>query len=153
MNLSTKCLPAALLSTFLLSVPAAKAMTFPEFDHMSSDDRQAYLNFMMKSAEQVLNEEGRRDDAAKVYQLFTEISPGSDLSIGEAELETNLANARVHDAEKMSKDPNARRIQVEAALLGTLGKNGIQISPAFVKDFMQLAGTFKPKHSPQTDKK
>jgi len=70
------------------------------------------------------------------------------LPLGEAELEMNLDAGRVRDAEKHIQNHNAPRVQVEAALVGTLRKNGVEMTPDFVRAFMQLTGTFKPKFPP-----
>ena len=75
-------------------------MDFQQFDHMASEDRQAFLNSLPKAAESVLNQEGRGTDAQKVHVLFNEIRPGDNLPVGEAELELNVDNARVADAKK-----------------------------------------------------
>jgi len=61
----------------------------------------------------------------------------------------NLDNARVRDAEKHIQNHDAPRIQVESALALTLSKNGIEITRDFVRSFLQLTGTFKPKLPPQ----
>ena len=31
-------------------------------------------------------------------------------------------------------------------------KNGIKMTPDFIRSFLKLTGTFKPKHPPQNDK-
>jgi hypothetical protein len=136
-------IPAVILSAVMLLSGAAQAMDIVQFDQMTSQGRQAFLNFLPQAAETVLNQEGRSADAAKVHHLFNDISPGSNLPLGEAELEMNLANARVHDAEKHAQNPDAPRVQVEVALVGTLSKNGVQIAPDFAKAFMQLTGTIQ----------
>ncbi|HYL36049.1 MAG TPA: hypothetical protein VEV17_09070 [Bryobacteraceae bacterium] len=153
MNRFNKFLAATFLSAAMLFAgAAAQAMPFQQFDHMAAQDRQDYLNFLVGSAQKVLKAQDRDADAAKVHRLFTEIRPGDNLPIGEAEFEMNLDNARVRDAEKAIQNPNAPRVQVESALALTLSKNGIQITPDFVKDFVQLANTFKPQ-VPATRKK
>jgi hypothetical protein len=76
------------------------------------------------------------------------IRPGDNLPVGEAELELNLDNQRVRDAEKHIQNPDAPRIQVETALALTLNKNGVEITPDFVRSFMQLTGTFQPQSPP-----
>ena len=140
-------LTAAMIATGI----EAQAMTFPQFDHMADQDRQDYLNFMVKSAQQVLENQGRHADAVKVHRLFTEYAHSGDgLPLGEAELETNLDAARVRDAGRIVQNPNAPRIQIETALIGTLDKNGITLTPDFVKGFVQVASTFQPQFPPLT---
>jgi hypothetical protein len=141
------------LSAAMLLTSAAQAMTFDQFDHMAAQDRQAYMNFLVEAAQEVLIDEGKRDVADKVYRLFHEIHPGDELPIGEAEFEGNLANARVRDAEKHAKDHNAPRVQVESALTETLKKNGIELSPDSYKDLVQMASTFKHKVPPQEEER
>lgn len=142
------CFPVCavlLLPSFCL-LPA-QAMDITQFDQMTNRDRQAFLNSLSRDAETVLNQEGRSADAQKVHQLFNEIHPGDVMSFGEIELEENLDNARVRDAQKHLQNHNAPRVQVEAALVGTLSKNRIQMTPDFIKALMQLTATFQP-HSP-----
>jgi hypothetical protein len=148
MNRFNKFLVAAFMSAALLLPNMAQAMDIIQFDQMTAQDRQAFLNFLPKAAETVLEQEGRSADKEKVHHLFNDILPGDALPIGEAELEGNLVNARVRDAQKHIQNPDAPRIQVETALALTLSKNGVQITPDFVRSFMQLTGTFKPKHTP-----
>ena len=131
---------------------AALAMPFQQFDHMAARDRQDYMNFLPKAAETVLRQQGRDADAAKVHQLFTEIHPGDVMSFGEMGFEENLDRARVADAKRAIQDPNLPRIQVETALAVTLKKSGIEMSPDFLKDFAQLASTFKPQSPPAKEK-
>jgi hypothetical protein len=148
MNTFNKLLIIGFLATALLLPNMAQAMSFPQFDSMSNQDRQDYLDFMTDCAHQVLVDEGRTADADKMYHLFNDVAPGSVLSLGEGEFELNLANERVHAAQKMIDQPNAPPVQVGTAMLGTLMNNGIKITPDFVKSFQQLTSTFKPKHPP-----
>ncbi|HEY1215415.1 MAG TPA: hypothetical protein VGE93_17430 [Bryobacteraceae bacterium] len=135
-------LSIAILSAVFLS-GTAQAMDIVQYDQMTSQDRQAFLNFVPQVAETVLNQEGRSADAAKVYQLFNDIGPGDNLPVGEAEFELNLDAARVRDAEKHAKNHDAPRVQVETALISTLKKNGIEMTPDFIKDLFQLTGTIR----------
>ena len=142
----TRTASAALIASTLFFSSFLQAMTFQQFDHMAAQDRQDYLDFLVDASQRVLIDQGRKDVAAKVYQLFHEIHPGDHLSIGEAEFEGNLAHIRTLDAERHAQNHDAPRAQVEAALALTLNNKGIQVTPDFVKSFVQLANTFKPKH-------
>ncbi len=154
MNRFNKFLAATFLSAAMIFTGTlAQAMPFQQFDHMAAQDRQDFLNFQSSAAEKVLEQEGRSADALKVHHLFNDILPGDGLPIGEAELEGNLDNQRVRDVEEHIKNPDAPRIQVESALALTLSKNGIKITPDFVKSFMQLTSTFQPKLPPKDAKK
>jgi hypothetical protein len=154
MNRFNKFLAATFLSAFMLFTTGAQAMDIIQFDQMTAQDRQAFLDSLSRDAETVLEQEGRSADALKVHQLFNDIIPGDALPIGEAELEGNLDNARVRDTEKHIQNPDAPRVQVETALISTLKKNGIEISTDFIKDLFQLTSNFKPKLPPQSkDKK
>jgi len=149
MNGVKKYLAATFLSAAMLLPNMAQAMDIIQFDLMTAQDRQDFLNSLPKAAETVLEQEGRSADAMKVHHLFNDISPGSNLPLGEAELEMNLANERVRDAKKHIQNPNAPRVQVEVALALTLSKNGIEITPDFVRSFMKLTGTFQPQSPPR----
>jgi hypothetical protein len=129
----------------LLLPTLAQAMTIVEFERMQAKDRQDYLDFLVEGAQKVLIDEGQKEVAAKVYQLFHEIHPGDALSFGEIAFEENLARARVADAKRHANEPNARRLEVEDALFVTLKKNGIQLPKAF----FTIGSNFKPKYPPQ----
>jgi hypothetical protein len=148
MNRFNKFLVAAFMSAAMLLPNMAQAMEIIQFDQMAAQDRQDFLNSLPKAAETVLEQEGRSADAQKVHRLFNDIRPGDNLPVGDAELELNLANARVRDAEKHIQNPAAPRVQVETALISTLKKNGIDISTDFIKGLFQQTGTFQPKHTP-----
>jgi hypothetical protein len=133
MNRFNKFLVAAFMSAAMRLPNMVQAMDIVQFDQMTAQDRQAFLDFVRQAAETVLNQEGRSDDAAKVHHLLNDISPGSVLPLGEAEFEMNLDNERVRDAEKHAQNHDAPRVQVEVALAETLSKNGVKITPDFVK--------------------
>jgi hypothetical protein len=99
-------------------------------------------------AQKVLKDEGRADLAEQVHKLFTTINPGSQISLGMGEFEMNLARARVADVKRIENDPNARRLEVEDAMIVTLRKNGIELPPSF----LTVASGFKPKLPPQVKK-
>jgi hypothetical protein len=139
-----RSLSAMVISAVMLLASSAQAMDIIQFDQMTSQDRQNFLDSLSRDAETVLNQEGRSADAAKVHQLFNDIRPGDNLPVGEAELELNLDSARVRDDEKHIQNPNAPRVQVEVALVETLSRNGVKITPDFVKALLQLTGTFRP---------
>jgi hypothetical protein len=144
MNRFNKFLAATILSASLLAASVVQAMDITQFDQMTSQDRQSFIDFLPQAAETVLNQEGRSDDAAKVHQLFNAVSSGSDLPLGVAELEGNLANQRVRNVQQHIKNPDAPWLQVESALALTLNAHAIKITPEFVKALMQQTGTFRP---------
>ena len=139
---------AVLLATMLFT-SMAQAMQIQLFDRMAAQDRQDYIDLLMRGAEKVLIEAGRRDDAAKVHKLFNDIKPGSHLPLGEAEFELNLANARVADAKLHVDHPKEPRLEVEDAMAVTLEKNGIELPDSF----FSVGKDFKPKAGPQQKKK
>jgi hypothetical protein len=153
MNRINRFLVAAFMSAAMLLPNMAQAMDIIQFDQMTAQGRQAFLDSLSRDAETVLQQEGRSADVLKVHQLFNDIRPGDNLPVGEAELELNLDSARVRDAEKHIRNPDAPRVQVEVALVETLSKNGIQMTPDFIKGLMQQTGTFQPQSPPQQQTK
>lgn len=139
-----KYLAATILSAVLFS-NAARAMGIIQFDQMTAQNRQTFIDLLPIAAETVLWQENRAADLSKVTRLFNDFSPGSDLPLGMVELEGNLDNQRVRDAEQNIKNHNAPRLQVESALALTLLKNGVAITPDFVRSIMQLTGKFQPR--------
>jgi hypothetical protein len=144
-------LVAAFVSAAMLFPRTVRAMDIIQFDQMAARDRQDFLDTLPTVAQTVLEQAGRSADAQKAQHLFNDISPGSKLPLGEAELEMNLDNARVRDAEKHIKNLETPRVQVEVALAETLQKNGIEVTPDLIKSLMQQTGTFKPTDPPGGD--
>jgi hypothetical protein len=140
---------AVLLSGNLVSSISLHAMEIQKFDMMSSEDRQAYMDFLPEAAQRLLAEAGRKDDASKVHNLFKEIHPGNVLSDGEIAFEENLDRARVADVKKHAEDPSARRLEVEDALFVTLKKAGVVLP----QSFFVVGKDFKPKHPPKEEKR
>ena len=100
-------------STVLLTLAAmlftgvAQAMEIWKFDKMSDEDQKEYVIRLVESAQKVLRDEGKADEAEKVAKLFTTKSADSDVSIGMSKFITNLALARVADLKRVEEDPNA----------------------------------------------
>ncbi|MGA7950831.1 MAG: hypothetical protein WCA45_11835 [Thiobacillaceae bacterium] len=128
-------------SVALLFTSAAQAMKIQQFDRMSARDQDDYIVLLLKGAEQVLTDAGRPDQAAQVEKLFTTIEPGDENSLGMVELELNLAAVDKADADNLVKNPDAKPLPVELAMIATLKKNGI-ILP---KSFMHVGDSFQPK--------
>jgi hypothetical protein len=143
MNRFNKLLAATFLSAAMLMSTVAQAMQVQVYDRMSTRDQADYIGVMIKGAEQVLTDQGRSDLADKVKELFTTREPGDDNTIGMVELELNLAALSKADADNLVRDPNAKPLQVELAMIATLRANGI-ILP---KSFMHVGDNFQP-HDP-----
>jgi hypothetical protein len=109
-----------ILSAIVLLSGPAHAMTIVEFDKMDVNDRDEYKPDLIVGAERVLREAGHPDQTQRVHKLFTEIARGDDISTGIAEFEIILAKLRVRDLERLQKDANARRLEVEDAMAVTL---------------------------------
>ncbi len=143
MNRFNRMLAATFLSAAMLVTSAAQAMEIRQFDKMAVQDQGDYVGLLVGGAEQVLKDEGRADLAAKVDHLFTTTLPGDAHTIGAVEFERNLALAREADVKRVEKDPNARRLEVEDAMIVTMRKNGIELPSSF----LTVVSGFKPKHS------
>jgi hypothetical protein len=134
----------AIISASLLFTGPAQAMPIQVFDRMSTHDQGDYIGVMISGAEQVLTEEGKADQVAQIKKLFTTRQRGDDNTIGMVELELNLAALSKADADNLVKNPNARPLAVELAMIATLKANGI-ILP---RNFMRVGDNFKPKDPP-----
>jgi hypothetical protein len=128
MNGLNKHLAVAFVSIAILFVGMAHTATFPQFDVMSDDAKTEFVTDMVDRTEQALRDEGKADLAGKNGAAFVDIAPRDRLSLGMVELERNIARARVADLHGLEKDPKAKRVYVEDALLVTLEKNGIELS-------------------------
>jgi len=138
-------LSAVLLFASVLLPRATQAMEIRQFDKMAEQDRNEYVADLVQGAEKVLRGAGKADQAAKVSKLFTTHLGNDQSSVGVVEFMSNLARARLADAQNVAKDPNAQRIEVEDALGVTLQKNHIDLPDSFYT----VMSNFRPKHPPQ----
>jgi hypothetical protein len=141
-------LVATFLSAAMLFTGSLQAMEIQQFDKMAAQDQHDYLNVLVNGAQRVLIDEGKADLAAKIDKLFTEVLAGDKHSLGLIEFESNLDRARVADVKRVIANPNARRLEVEDAMIVTLRKNGIELPPSF----LTIAKDFKPKIQPAKEK-
>lgn len=148
MNGFKKNMAATFLSAAVLFTSAAQAMQIQQFDKMAGQDQDEFIAELVQGAEKVLTDEGKPDLAAQVSYLFTTNAPNSNISIGMSQFMVTLALARVADVKRVEKDPNARRLEVEDAMIVTMRKNGIELPPSF----LTVASNFKPKLPPQDAK-
>jgi hypothetical protein len=132
---------SAIAIALVLSGTSAQAMPIQVFDRMSADDRSNYIGVMIAGAEQVLSDAGQLEAAAKIKKLFTTVLPGDQVSVGSGELSLNLAAVTKAEADNLAKDPNAKPLAVELALIVTLKANGI-ILP---RNFMRVGDNFATK--------
>jgi len=132
---------AIIIAATLLCRAAQAAMPIQVYERMSQNDQTAYLDVMLLGAEQVLTDAGRPDQVEKIHQLFTTRQPGDQNTIGMVELELNFAALNKADADNLVKDPNAKPLPVEIAMIATLKANGI-ILP---KSFMRVGDNFETK--------
>jgi hypothetical protein len=146
MKHSNKLLAATFLAAALLLPGSARAMEIQQYDKLAIEDQVAYQDQLILGAERVLKDEGHADLAAKVEHLFTTIDPGDAHTIGDVELERNLAILRADDSKNAIKHPNDPRLEVEDAMYATLDKNGIKLPDSFYS----VGKNFKPKHPPQS---
>jgi hypothetical protein len=145
MKSGLKVLGTSLVATTLLATSAAQAMEIIQFDKMADQDQHDYVNALIVGAQKVLLHETRDNLATQVQNLFTIIPPGDSISLGLEEFETNLAQARIFDAEAYAKDHTAQRVEVEDAMAITLKKNKIDLPDSF----FTVASGFKPKNPPK----
>ncbi len=134
------------VSVALLLTSAAQAMEIQQFDKMAQDDRAEYVSELISGAEKVLTAEGKADQAGKIENLFTTNPSDSHASIGMNDFMITLAKARLADAQRALKDPNAKRVQVEDAMAVMLKNlHGIVLP----RNFFTVNSGFQPKFPPQ----
>jgi hypothetical protein len=141
----TMHLAATFLSAAVLFTGAAQAMEIQQYDKMTPADQSEYVRLLVQGAEKILNEEGKASLATQVSYLFTIKDPGDAQSVGMVEFELDLDRMRTDDADGVLRDPNARRLEVEDAMLVTLKNNGITLPSTF----LSVGKDFKPKFPPQ----
>src|SRR6185437_16912406 len=105
----------AVIAMFTLGT--AWAMPVQVFDRMSVQDRGNYISVMIAGAKKVLTEAGQPEAVEKIEKLFTTVLPGDQVSVGSAELSLNLAAVTKAEADNLVKDPNAKPLPVELAMI------------------------------------
>ena len=75
-----------------------------------------HIKVLVNDAQKVLIEQGRRDQATRLQDLFQQIPPGDHRSVGEAQFEANLARQRTRAVG-----------EVENALTATMNQNGLKL--------------------------
>src|ERR1019366_2541961 len=83
---------------------AAQAMEIRQFDKMASQDQEEYIAELVQGAEKVLTDAGKADQAAQVSKLFTTLLGNDQASLGLVEFNSNLARARLADAQNVAKN-------------------------------------------------
>ena len=78
----------------MLAAVPSRAMEIEMFDDMAVDDQRAYIQFLVRSAQQIFVEQGRRDLSEKVEQLFHTPRRGNGQSSGETQFYDMLAKTR-----------------------------------------------------------
>ena len=149
-----KSAAVALLSAVAVLCPqASPAMTVEMYDAMAIKDQSDYLKLLVQRAHDVFVEEGQRDLAAKLDELFHK-RRGEPQSLGEAQFEKQLVITRAYFARE---DVKALRVKplpgdIEAMLVTAFQKNGIPMSHARFKALSQAwtAKPFWPKRRLQT---
>lgn len=140
--LAGAAISVVVISGFVLFASTANATTFPVFDHMDSDAQAEFIADMVDRTEQALRDGGKPDLALKTEQLFAQDKPSDPLSVGLAELESNVGHARVADFDRLAKDPKTPRVQVEVALFLTLKNNGIELSSSAMNSVLNAMTHF-----------
>jgi hypothetical protein len=72
---------------------------------MSDSAKTEFVADMVDRTEQALRDDGKTDLAGKMEQLFVDIAPGDRMSLGIAELERNIARARLADLHGPTRTP------------------------------------------------
>ncbi len=101
---------ASFLHAFLvaLCLPASlSAMPYQQFDAMNMLDQAEYISVMVDTTQRIFSVSDGANYAAQIEKLFATVEPGASMSLGLAELEGNIDEIRVHDAERFAKDANS----------------------------------------------
>jgi hypothetical protein len=121
---------ATLLGFALLCLPAPlAAIDFPHYDAMNNEQQTEYLVLMVNTTELAFRAGGHADFADQTEKLFNQVEPGDWMTLGMLELGTMVDRARVADAKRVVQDPQAKRIEVEAALFVMLQKKNMTLTP------------------------
>jgi hypothetical protein len=113
-------LKSVVVALGILFLPASlRAMPFSQFEKMSIYAQAEFIAMMVDATVNALRTDGEADLANRVDTLFREILPGDKISLGIGVLEHNVAR-QSRRSRTSRKDPQARPLDVEDALLVTL---------------------------------
>lgn len=122
-------------ASLLLVLVASDAMPISQFDAMSKDDQARYSNEVFGNSVKMLRQQGRKEEAQKVMDLF-DLKPGEKLPQGVHEMLDILAGLR--------KMPSEKAYHVEHAMGVMLRRHGVNFTPSDLKELVLIAKDFKP---------
>ena len=133
MTRTTSFLPVAVLSVAVLMPSQLLAMDVQQFGNMTAEDQKHYLSFLVREVQELLAQQGKRDEARKVERLFRVVPKGSDRSIGESQFDSLLP--RWLDFVTNVRPPlkGTMRSSVESLLSQVLINNGIKLTSNFAQ--------------------
>jgi hypothetical protein len=128
---------AGLFAALLFSSPVS-ATQISDFDSMSRQEQNDFVNFLVEGTYKTLCSEGKPDQAQKLRNLFKDKGKKG----GSEELEKNLAIIRqVNDKNAQDPDNKNAPFDVEAVMAVTMDNNGISVPTKMVRE---IGKDFKP---------
>ena len=133
MMLTTNFTLGAVLSVAVLVPSHLMAMDVQQFAKMTAQDQKHYLSFLVRESQELLAQQGERDEAQKVERLFHDVPRGSDRSIGESQFDAMLPRILEFVTNVPPPLQGTMRISVESLLSQVLVNNGIRLTRNFTQ--------------------
>jgi len=109
------------------------AMDVQQFANMTTEDQKHYLTFLVNEARQLLIQQGEQDQAERTRQLFRDVPPGSDRSLGAALFNSVVASTLNDFANVPEPLQGTMRSSVESLLSQVLVKHGATLTRNFTQ--------------------
>ena len=133
MTRTTNFMLVAVLSAAALVPSQLMAMDVQQFAKMTAEDQKHYLLFLVRESQELLAQQGQRDEAQKVERLFHDVPRGSDRSIGESQFNALLPGVLEFVTNVPHTLLGTMRSSVESLLSQVLVNNGIRLTRNFTQ--------------------
>jgi hypothetical protein len=133
MTRTTNFMFVAALSVAVLVPSQLLAMDVQQFANMTAEDQKHYLSFLVRESQELLAQQGERDEARKVERLFRDVPRGSDRSIGESQFDALLPRVLHFVTNVPAPLKGTMRSSVESLLSQVLVNNGIKLTRNFTQ--------------------
>jgi len=121
----------AIISAVISLSGAARAMDIKDYFKMADQDQARYNQTLLDGAEKLLRDQGRLELALRLDKLFTEITPGNQISQGMAEYTLNLSDMLKAEIKREANNPSLPHLQAERAFRDVAQDHRMALPPTF----------------------
>lgn len=122
-----RLMTSAFLAVSFLGMPSqGRALEIYKYDQMTDVAKNQYRAYLYVATIQLLQQQGRHDDAEKVRHLFNDPQGSNNMPLGMEQFYFDLQATRRVDQERAQE--GKKPLHIEHAFVMTLANNGIRIS-------------------------